>query len=149
MKQREPVNWDTLSSRVLQQCNLAAREKRIRLKRELAANPLPLTGDAALLQIMLRNLIDNAVRYSPDNSEVRLILQTASSKYATTAQASPPNTSPVSKNASTAPPAKNAQGSGLGLSIVEQIAALHGLSVTLENRPEGGLNVQIRKPEAV
>ena len=145
LKQREPVNWDTLSSQVLQQCNLAAREKRIRLKRELAANPLPLTGDATLLQLMLRNLIDNAVRYSPEHSEVRLILSDGLIEVRDHGAGIAPEHLARIKERFYRPAGQNAQGSGLGLSIVEQIAALHGLSVTLENRPEGGLSVQIRK----
>ena len=64
LKNTAPINWESLSSQVLQNTNLSAREKRIRLKREFLAEPLLLQGDDALLQLMLRNLLDNAVRYS-------------------------------------------------------------------------------------
>ena len=72
LKNTAPINWESLSSQVLQNTNLSAREKRIRLKREFLAEPPLLQGDDALLQLMLRNLLDNAVRYSPENSEVGL-----------------------------------------------------------------------------
>ena len=61
-----------LSPAPVVQANPAAREGRVRLKRDLAGHPLPLQGDPVLLQLMLRNLIDNAVRYSPEESEVGL-----------------------------------------------------------------------------
>ena len=94
---------------------------------------------------MLRNLIDNAVRYSPDNSEVRLILSDGLIEVRDHGAGIAPEHLERIKERFYRPAGQNAQGSGLGLSIVEQIAALHGLSVTLKNRPEGGLSVQIRK----
>ena len=41
------------------------------------------------------------------------------------------------------PPGQDATGSGLGLSIVKRIAALHGMHVALGNAPEGGFEVNV------
>ena len=43
------------------------------------------------------------------------------------------------------PAGQTQQGSGLGLSIVERTARLHGLKLHLENRPEGGLAVRLSR----
>lgn len=136
----ETVNWETLSGQVLQHCNLAAREKHIRLKRDMGAGePLPLQGDPALLQLMLRNLIDNAIRYTPEHSEVSLHFHPGKIEVRDQGTGISAEHLPRITERFYRPAGQNAQGSGLGLSIVEQIAKLHGLSLHLENRPEGGL----------
>ena len=132
----------------MQHCNLAAREKRIRLKREMSERPLPLEGDAALLQLLLRNLIDNAVRYSPEHSEVLVRFTERNIEVRDQGAGIAPEHLGRIKERFYRPAGQNAQGSGLGLSIVEQIAALHGLSVRLENRQEGGLSVWVERGRA-
>ena len=42
------------------------------------------------------------------------------------------------------PPGQDETGSGLGLSIVQRIAALHQMSVNFSNAPDGGFRVEIR-----
>jgi two-component system sensor histidine kinase QseC len=43
------------------------------------------------------------------------------------------------------PPGQQQTGSGLGLSIVERIAALHGLQLSLHNRDGGGLQAVLTR----
>ena len=148
LSRREPVDWETLSGQVLSLCNLAAREKHIRLKRHIeAAEPLPLYGDPALLQLMLRNLIDNAVRYSPEHNEVSLHLYADKIEVRDHGEGIADEHLPRITERFYRPAGQNAQGSGLGLSIVEQIAKLHGLRLRLENRAEGGLSAWIERAD--
>lgn len=91
---------------MLQNTNLSAREKRIRLKREFLAEPSLLQGDDALLQLMLRNLLDNAVRYSPENSEVGLYFHADRIEVRDQGTGIAPNTCRGLKNVSTVLPDK-------------------------------------------
>lgn len=145
LKNTAPINWERLSSQVLQNTNLSAREKRIRLKREFLAEPPLLQGDDALLQLMLRNLLDNAVRYSPENSEVGLYFH--ADRIEVRDQGTGIATEHLSriKERFYRPAGQNAQGSGLGLSIAEHIAKLHGLTLKLENRDGGGLSAWLER----
>lgn len=82
-----PIDWLTVTETVLSDSNIDARRKSIRLKRELTTNAdsvLPLTGNTTLLTLLLRNLIDNAIRYSPENSTVTLTLAHDFMKFVTT-----------------------------------------------------------------
>lgn len=145
LKNTAPINWESLSSQVLQNTNLSAREKRIRLKREFLAEPPLLQGDDALLQLMLRNLLDNAVRYSPENSEVGLYFHADRIEVRDQGTGIAPEHLSRIKERFYRPAGQNAQGSGLGLSIAEYIAKLHGLTLKLENRDGGGLSVWLER----
>lgn len=145
LKNTAPINWESLSSQVLQNTNLSAREKRIRLKREFLAEPPLLQGDDALLQLMLRNLLDNAVRYSPENSEVGLYFHADRIEVRDQGTGIAPEHLSRIKERFYRPAGQNAQGSGLGLSIAEHIAKLHGLTLKLENRDEGGLSAWLER----
>ncbi|EGY59968.1 MULTISPECIES: ATP-binding protein [unclassified Neisseria] len=145
LKNTAPINWESLSSQVLQNTNLSAREKRIRLKREFLAEPPLLQGDDALLQLMLRNLLDNAVRYSPENSEVGLYFHANRIEVRDQGTGIAPEHLSRIKERFYRPAGQNAQGSGLGLSIAEHIAKLHGLTLKLENRDGGGLSAWLER----
>lgn len=145
LKNTAPINWERLSSQVLQNTNLSAREKRIRLKREFLAEPPLLQGDDALLQLMLRNLLDNAVRYSPENSEVGLYFHANRIEVRDQGTGIAPEHLSRIKERFYRPAGQNAQGSGLGLSIAEHIAKLHGLTLKLENRDGGGLSAWLER----
>ena len=121
--------------------NRQAREKRIRLILETpgAAENLPTHGNPTLLELMLRNLLDNAIRYSPENSS--LTVQVATDRIAVCDQG--PGIAaehlPHIRERFYRPAGQNEQGSGLGLSIVERIATLHGLQLDLLNHTPHGL----------
>ena len=145
LKNTAPIHWESLSSQVLQNTNLSAREKLIRLKREFLAEPPLLQGDDALLQLMLRNLLDNAVRYSPENSEVGLYFHADRIEVRDQGTGIAPEHLSRIKERFYRPAGQNAQGSGLGLSIAEHIAKLHGLTLKLENRDGGGLSAWLER----
>lgn len=145
----EPIDWLALSDSVLQEVNRSAREKFIQLKRTvLCDNPshiLPLHANPIYLQILLRNLLDNAIRYCPNDSTIELQL---GEKFIAICD----NGNGVSNDNLTRlterffrPAGQSQQGSGLGLSIVKRIAELYGLSLKFNNRtaPETGFVVTI------
>jgi two-component system sensor histidine kinase QseC len=96
-------------------------------------------GDPALLYAMLRNLVDNALRHG--GTEVGVSLQTSDREVLLQVG----DNGPGVPNEALArlgqrffrADATSGAGSGLGLSIVQRIAALHGASLRLQNRPRG------------
>jgi len=113
-------------------------------------------GDANLLQRCLENVIRNAVRHTRPNTTIEVHLDRAAHENADTDFAAvrvidegpgvPPEALPhlfepffrVSQSRE-----QQEGGAGLGLSISQRIAALHGGHIEASNRPEGGLEVTI------
>jgi signal transduction histidine kinase len=112
------------------------------------ADPLIVSGDRDLLAAALRNLVDNALRYTPEGGTVTI---RASQEHGETCLA-------VIDDGPGVPPDELsrlverfyrgsdnvAEGSGLGLAIVRRIAELHGARLEVENRAEGGFLARIR-----
>lgn len=143
----ETIDWAAVSHAALQSVSLSAREKHITLQRHLAEHetPLPLQGNPLLLQLMLRNLLENAVRHSPSDSVVTLSVHADHIEVRDYGSGIAPEHLAHITERFYRPAGQNDSGSGLGLSIVSRIAELHGLTVTLENCTDGGLSVVLKK----
>ena len=144
----QPIDWQRTAHQTLQSVNLQAREKRVQLKLECACGfgqVFPPLGNEVLLQLMLRNLLDNAIRYSPPNSHVTLTLDANGLSVCDEGPGIAAEHLPRIRERFYRLPGQSQQGSGLGLSIVERIADLHGLRLDLVNADERGLCVHMIK----
>lgn len=133
----QAVDWQKITDEALNSVNLQAREKRIQLKRLCTGawdDILPLCGDEMLLVILLRNLLDNAIRYSPQKSTVTLYLTPKS--IAVENQGTGVDEASLKRlhERFFRPAGQTESGSGLGLSIVDAIANLHGMQVVYQNK---------------
>jgi two-component system sensor histidine kinase QseC len=112
--------------------------------------PLPLLGDETLLSTLLRNLIDNALRYSPLGSHVHVFFEPDRIVVEDQGAGVPVEQIARLGDRFHRAAGQNESGSGLGLSIVRRIAALHGLEVRFGNRrgtsdAPAGLRVEVRR----
>lgn len=111
----------------------------------------PVAGDTEALRVLLRNLLDNAVKYTPAPGRVDVALRRAGAEAVLSVEDSGPGIAPEDRarvfdrffRAENNPTA--AAGSGLGLAIVRAIAARHGAEVRLDaSQRLGGLLVEVR-----
>lgn len=143
-EQLEKPDWLRLTDSVLSDVNRLAREKHIQLKRTvLCDNPadiLPILINPILFKLLIRNLLDNAIRYCPEGSLVEIQLDTNAISVVDNGLGVEPQQLARLSERFYRPAGQSQLGSGLGLSIVNRIAELHGLSVTFANRlaPEVG-----------
>lgn len=108
--------------------------------------PLPLLGDEALLAALVRNLIDNALRYAPRGTQVVLRFGAASLSVLDEGPGLSAEHLARLGDRFYRPPGQAQSGSGLGISIVRRVADLHGLDVRFDNRGDRtGLCVTIRR----
>lgn len=122
----------------------AAAAKHIRLQKVLDPLAGPVSGDPARLQQIVWNLISNAIKFTPKNGQVRVTLERVNSHVEISVSDSGEGIKPEflphvferfrqGDNAST----RRHGGLGLGLSIVKQLAELHGGSVQAKSLGEG------------
>jgi len=118
----------------------------------LDAEPATVQGDREALRTLVRNLVDNAVRYTPAGGHVRVRVGAGDASRGPLLE--------VSDSGPGIPPADRErvfdrfyrragtpeEGSGLGLAIVKAIADRHGADIRFERAREGGLEVAIGFP---
>lgn len=117
---------------------------------DLEAPPEALvTGQAEWLRVLIRNLVDNAVRYTPEGGQVRVAIRHNGSTIDLSVSDSGPGI-PVEERESVLRRFHRLNqgsqpGSGLGLAIVARIAELHGATLCLDTTPiTKGLDVGVQ-----
>jgi PAS domain S-box-containing protein len=122
----------------------AAEAKGVRLTTELDPHAGPINGDADRLQQVVWNLLTNAIKFTPEEGEVLVKLESAESRVDITVRDSgigiPDEFLPhIFDRFRQADPGTNRihGGMGLGLSIVRQLVELHGGTVKAESEGEG------------
>jgi two-component system sensor histidine kinase QseC len=138
--QRLSCDLHALAKTVVADIAPAAIAKDIEVELEDHA-PALVSGDPALLQILIRNLVDNAVRYSAARTTVRVRTQTADGEVVlrVTDEGRGVPAGEMERLGSRFYRALGTgeSGSGLGLSIVKRIAELHHARVSFQPAPNG------------
>lgn len=133
---------------VLSMIGQQALEKDIELVCESCDRQHFIAGHAPAIEILIRNLLDNAIRYTPDRGSVRIQIIRHEDWVSLVFEDSGPGI-PESEMASMFQrfhrgSGSQTAGSGLGLSIVQRIVELHHGTIELRNREEGsGLRVSV------
>jgi len=148
----EPVQLADLAKRTLADLAGSAQARQIDLGLQ-HADEVTVQGKGDALLVMLRNLLDNAIKYTPQGGTVDLSLHNTDKGVALTVEDSGPGISPEERERVFSRfyrvPGSEAGGSGLGLAIIKAIAERHGAVLTLDSSERlGGLKVQVQFPGA-
>lgn len=151
---------DTLDNEVAEPCQLrdiaaetiavlapAALGKGVRLEL-LAGNNVEVHGNPGLLRVLLRNLLDNAVKHTPSGTLVQVSIVRENGTTNLSVSDNGPGIPEQERNKVLErfyrPPDTQASGSGLGLSIVKRIAEVHDATLQIQPVNEGrGLRVTV------
>jgi two-component system OmpR family sensor kinase len=147
----QPVDLAEVARLAISDAVAAAQARRIDIGVSHADPDAVVSGQPEALRMLLRNLIDNAVKYTPEEGRVDVGIATRDSAVELSVDDSGPGLPEEERERvldrfyrSGEP---KAPGSGLGLAIVKSIADLHGATVALAPSPSlGGLRVLVRFP---
>lgn len=114
---------------------------------EVSLSPWLVTGDAASLERAAVNLLDNAIKFSPPGSTISVTLEDGTLRVADRGTGlSREEGRQAFERFWRSPRARALPGSGLGLSIVDDVAHHHGGRASLDPRPGGGAVASLHLP---
>ena len=148
----EDVDLTDICRKVLEQLAAAAGKKHIHITADYLADGLvAVNSNPHLLHIIFRNLLDNAISYSPADSRIHCYLVRNDGEITVSIQDNgpgiPSDRLEQVKERFTRLAGQDVEGCGLGLSIVSQAAQCIGARLVLENRKDGpGLTASIILP---
>jgi len=152
--ERVKVNLNHLAETTVDQMSLLAEEKNISL-RCLTKEIVEVEGDRTRLKQVIVNLLDNAIKYTPNGGRVELAVSskngTAFVEVKDTGPGIPESAVPhVFKRFYRADEvhSRDFEGAGLGLAIVRSIASAHGGAVSVSNQSDAGCRVTVSLPKA-
>ncbi|MEU4834509.1 HAMP domain-containing sensor histidine kinase [Streptosporangium sp. NPDC023615] len=152
--ERGVTRWDTLDlARIVEGVLGSRRERAAEAGVDLTGHlgPAATRGDPRLIESLVANLVDNAIRHNHADGHVSVTTRTCGARAALTVTNSGPVVSadqiqrlfqPFQRLA----PERHGRhdGHGLGLAIVDAVTRAHHATVTTGARPEGGLSVTVR-----
>jgi signal transduction histidine kinase len=151
VEQREPVDLAGIARKLILDRRQDGERRGVHV--DAALGPAAAAGDPHLVESLVANLIDNALRHNTAGGRVEIATSTAAGRAIISVR----NTGPV------IPPdqverlfrpfqqlggqrIRRTGGHGLGLAIVHAIAHAHGATLTARARPDGGLDIEVSFP---
>ncbi len=127
------IHWNSLLQYAEGDVFDAACAKNISLEFTCVDENVCSKGFPELWAIALRNLLDNAIRYTSTNGIVRVVLEKDGLRVENSAEHLPPNIINQLGQRFYRPAGQKEMGSGLGLAIIQHIIELHNASMIIEN----------------
>jgi two-component system, sensor histidine kinase and response regulator len=153
---RQNINLVTITKFVMEENRVYAASKHIRLQGFLPTDPVMVEADEMRTREMLDNLINNAIKFSPLDREVEITLSVTGEtepKALITVKDHGPGLTEEDKHAVFGPyqrlsaiPTAGEISIGIGLSIVKQMAELHGGRVWVESEHGKGATFFLELP---
>ncbi len=140
----ESVPLDALLQSSVMDIYHTARQAGVEVRLAINASGITHTGQPLLLSLLVRNLLDNAVRYSKAGSIVTVTLDDGAFYVSDNGPGISDDALARLGERFYRPPGQHETGSGLGLSIVQRIARMHHMTATFKNAPTGGFIAEIR-----
>lgn len=147
---RAPLSWRQMCVTILEELAPLAAQKHIRLSVE-GEDDATVLADDTLLRLITGNIIENALKYTPEGGQVSIALETEGTLQCCRVRDTGPGI-PETERALVFERfyrvgTPKAEGTGLGMAIVAECVARLGGTITLASVPEGtGLEVALRLP---
>lgn len=140
----EPTDISMLIRSVVSEMDILLSERNLTIRQELLEFDEKVTLDAEKIKQVLRNLFDNAIKFSPVGGTIDVSISRDQNSVRVSVRDQGPGIPPdeleavFDKFVQSSKTKTGAGGTGLGLAICHEIIAAHGGLIWAENRPEGG-----------
>jgi two-component system OmpR family sensor kinase len=146
------VDIGALAASTLEDARPLAAERTIRLGCSGTSSNTEVSGSEDALRILFNNLLDNAIRYTPEGGSVTLSVTRDDGQVQVLCDDSGPGIAAEERervfDRFYRGQGAAGAGTGLGLAIVSQVVEMHRGTVALETADAGGLRVRVRLPAA-
>jgi two-component system sensor histidine kinase CreC len=145
----EAIDMKAMLEEVLESLQPVLLAKRLELVQDVRGD-VGIRGERALVRHAVINLLQNAIAFSPPKGPLRVSLSRTDNRVVLVVEDRGPGIPDYARARifdrfySLPRPDNGKKSSGLGLTFVRETAALHGGSVAVENRPEGGVRATLR-----
>ena len=144
--QKELINLNALIQNLIDNLEPIAEMKDIKLKL-IQKDKIELSGDFILIQNAIRNIIDNALKYSPDDGIITVTIATNPEPHLKIHDQGPgfppEDLDNLKSRFKRGQNSNGIVGSGLGLTIAQDVANAHEAKLTLSNHEKGGACVTL------
>ena len=137
LNEREIISWRQIWMQLKDDYRSEAEAKGIEIIEEFSGNGPIGEGNPILCALLLRNLLDNAIKYSPNKAVIRTEIAEGSLKVINSDSCVDEKSLAKLGQRFYRPAGQKVPGSGLGLSIVKKIAEFYGCSVSFGNIDAG------------
>jgi signal transduction histidine kinase len=143
-EERQPADLVAIARAVCEDLAISAHERQQIIEFDVSHPTVPILGHPALIETAIRNVVDNALKYSPKATTISVSVNTSSQVVVSDAG---PGIRDEHKelvfNRFWRAKQREAWGAGIGLAMVRRITELHEGSVKIEDRPHGGTCVAL------
>ncbi len=127
------LNWPDIIKEIVDVYNDKAIIKKIKINCDIPSKHMPVKGCPTLASMLARNLLDNAVAYTPEGGCIHVTLTDKALIVANDAAPLPEDYAQRLGERFFRPPGQDHHGSGLGISIIKRIAEIHGFGFKLDS----------------
>ena len=151
---RKPINITSVAKRATGSLEHLAGKKKVRLQTDIAEHLPELIGDENKIYSMITNLVNNAIKFTPENGTVTVSAQLCNNelsiKVADTGMGIPKDelSKIFGRFYRVHRPGKQIQGTGLGLAIVKEIVIRHDGRIDVESEVDKGSIFTVYLPVA-
>ncbi|WP_350292845.1 HAMP domain-containing sensor histidine kinase [uncultured Croceitalea sp.] len=149
--QKEPFLISELANDIHRNYNVLAKQKNIKLKLEMGEGIPLVFADISLVERAIQNLMDNALKFTPENGEVIVQITPKNEDIEITIKDSGPgikqeNQALIFERYRQTKTGEHKEGAGLGLAIVKKIMELHNASIRVLSKPNEGTSFSFSLP---
>ncbi|MGA2070390.1 MAG: ATP-binding protein [Sedimentisphaerales bacterium] len=151
---RKPINIASVAKRAAESLEYVAGKKKVRLQTDIAGHLPELLGDENKIYSMLTNLINNAIKFTPENGTASVSAHFVNNelvvKVSDTGMGIPKDdlNKIFGRFYRVHRPGKQIQGTGLGLAIVKEIVMRHDGRINVESEIDKGSTFTVYLPVA-